>query len=105
MADSATMTDVKNSTTLMPNYAVVLHNDQDHSIAFVIEMISKVCKYGRDKSMALAMRVHYEGRAHVWIGPLELAELKCEQLTNCGADPYNDKHVDKPLNVTVEKLP
>jgi ATP-dependent Clp protease adaptor protein ClpS len=94
-----------NTTSLMPNYAVILHNDDDHTLTFVIEMISKVCKYGSSKCMALAMRVHYEGRAHVWIGPLEIAELKCEQLTNCGKDPYSDKHVDKPLNVTVEPLP
>ena len=42
------------------------------------------------------------GRSVVWIGSLEVAELKADQMVGCGADPAQRNRGAEPLRVTVE---
>ena len=102
MSDTATISKTDEVVKLQPNYAVILHDDDAHTINFVIETLGKVFRYGIDKCTILAWQVHYEGRSIVWIGPLETAEFKRDLLTNCGEDPYNKTNA--PLNVTIEPM-
>ena len=50
------------------------------------------------------MDAHTQGRAMVWSGAKEHAELKCEQIKTAGPDPYAKK-ADFPLGTYIEPLP
>ena len=88
-----------------PPYAVVLLNDEEHSFLYVIETLMKVFGYPAEKSYALTLQIHNEGRGIVWSGSLEVAELKRDQIRSAGPDFYAQNKVEFPLGVTVEPLP
>ncbi|MEM1354524.1 MAG: ATP-dependent Clp protease adaptor ClpS [Planctomycetota bacterium] len=89
----------------LPPWAVVLHNDDQNSFEFVIQTLQKVLGIGLTHAVALTMRAHVSGRAVVWSGHRELAELKAGQITGRGADPAVMHRGAEPLRVTVEKMP
>ncbi len=88
-----------------PPYAVVVLNDEEHTFQYVIETLMKVFGYPQEKSYTLTMQVHNEGRAIVWSGSREVAELKRDQIRSAGPDFYAERKVDFPLGVIVEPLP
>ena len=88
-----------------PPYAVVLFNDEEHSFQYVIEALMKVFGYPPEKSYALTLQIHNDGKGIVWSGTLELAELKRDQIRSAGPDFYAAKKVEFPLKATVEPLP
>jgi ATP-dependent Clp protease adaptor protein ClpS len=88
-----------------PPYAVIVENDDFHTFEYVIEGLSKVCGYDRQKAFLLAAEIHTRGRAIVWSGTRELAELKCEQIRGLGTDFFASKPVTFPLGAYVEPLP
>lgn len=88
-----------------PPYAVVLHNDDINGMDFVVGALRKVFHYGRLKAIRMMMQAHVTGRAIVWTGSLEVAELKAEQLKSCGADPMMKAHGASSLGVSIEPLP
>lgn len=88
-----------------PPYAVVVFNDEHHTFPYVIETFMKVFGYTQEKSYTLAMQIHSAGKGIVWSGPLEVAELKRDQIRSAGPDFYAEKKVSFPLGVTVEPLP
>jgi len=88
-----------------PPYAVVLHNDPDHSFQFVIDTLMKVFGYPVEKSFTLTKQVHDQGKGIVWSGTRELAELKRDQIASSGPDIYAGKKIDYPLKATIEPLP
>ncbi|MCA9201515.1 MAG: ATP-dependent Clp protease adaptor ClpS [Planctomycetales bacterium] len=88
-----------------PPYAVVLHNDDLNGFDFVIGSLRKVFNYNRARAFWLTWKAHKAGRAIVWTGHRELAELKADQLKSCGADPLQAHLGALPLRVTVEPLP
>ena len=88
-----------------PPYAVVLFNDDEHSFMYVIETLMKVFGYPSEKSYALTLQIHNDGRGIVWSGSLEVAELKRDQIRSAGPDFYAQNKVEFPLGVTVEPLP
>ncbi len=87
-----------------PRYAVVLHNDPFNSMEFVALVLMKVFGYDTNRCIRLMLVAHRRGKAHVWTGLKEPAELKAEQVRGCGADRETDERA-KPLKVTVEPLP
>lgn len=91
-------------TKKQPPYAVIVHNDDDHTYEYVVELFGKVFRYDRNKCHTLAMEIHYKGKSLVWSGSLEVAELKQEQLQSGGKDHYSARNVDYPLNVTIEPM-
>ena len=88
-----------------PPYAVVLWNDDDHTFDYVIEMLQKVCGHSIEQAFLLAKTVHEEGRASVWTGSKEVAELKCDQIKGFGPDVYASKSVTFPIGCTIEPMP
>ncbi|TWT90521.1 ATP-dependent Clp protease adapter protein ClpS [Pseudobythopirellula maris] len=92
----------KKKTKKQPPYAVVLHNDSLNSMPFVVGALRKVFGYTAQRATWLMMRVHFGGKARVWTGTRELAELKAEQLEACGADPLTASRGAQPLSVSVE---
>ena len=58
---------------------------------FVITVLRKVFGYTVEKCVELMLEAHEKGRAAVWVGALEVAELKADQIRSCGADPHRSR--------------
>ena len=95
-------TDTETRTRRQPPYAVVLHNDDLNGMAFVVAVLRKVFGYTAERCIELMLEAHEKGRAVVWVGPLEVAELKADQVRSCGPDPDAAPRGGQPLAVTVE---
>jgi ATP-dependent Clp protease adaptor protein ClpS len=97
-----TDTDSETKTRRQPPYAVILHNDDHNTQIYVMLVLRKVFGYEAEKCYELMMEAHEKGRAVVWVGAMEVAELKADQIHSCGADPLVSK--SQPLGVTVEPV-
>lgn len=100
-----TRTDERTTTKRQPPYAVIVHNDDEHTFLYVIEVLMKVCQHPKEQAFVLTNQVHVAGKAIVWTGALEHAELKRDQIRGFGTDFYASKPVEFPLGVTLEPLP
>jgi ATP-dependent Clp protease adapter protein ClpS len=64
---------------------VVVLNDDHNTFEGVAEALAAIIPgIDRRQGMALAGRIHHEGRAEVWSGELEVAELYWQQLHDLG---------------------
>lgn len=70
-----------------PRYQVILWNDDDHSYAYVIEMLQELFGHPPEKGYQLADQVDKQGKAVVLTTTLEHAELKRDQIHAFGKDP------------------
>ena len=70
-----------------PLYHVVLHDDDDHTYDYVIEMLRAIFGYDLDKAYAMTREVDMSGRVIVATVHKELAELRVEQIMEYGPDP------------------
>ena len=96
--------DTETKTRRQPPYAVIIHNDDLNSMDFVIEVLMKVFGYAVEKCYLLMIEAHEKGRSVVWVGALELAELKADQIHSCGPDPVTKAKGAQPLRVSVEPV-
>ena len=69
-----------------PPYHVILMNDDDHSYAYVIEMLRELFSLPIEKGFLLAQEVDQKGRVIVCTTSMERAELKQEQIHAYGPD-------------------
>ncbi len=74
------------TTKHMPMYRVMLHDDDAHTYQYVIELGSKIFGMDFNAGMALAQAVDGEGQGCCGVFPLEVAELKQEQVHAFGPD-------------------
>jgi ATP-dependent Clp protease adaptor protein ClpS len=88
-----------------PPWVVIVHNDDFHTFPYVIEVLQRVCGHNLQRAFLLTNQVHHAGKAPVWSGPQEVAELKRDQIRGFGDDFYADRPVKFPLGVTIEPLP
>jgi ATP-dependent Clp protease adaptor protein ClpS len=88
-----------------PPYAVIVENDDLHTFEYVIEGLQKVCGHSRQKAFLLAAEIDTQGRALVWSGSKEVAELKRDQIRGLGPDHFASQPVTFPLGVYIEPLP
>lgn len=88
-----------------PQYAVIVLNDDLHTFDYVIEALCRICGHSALSAYQLAKEVDENGRAIVWTGTMELAELKRDQLRGFGPDTYARTPVEFPLGVVIEPLP
>ena len=95
-------TEEETRTRRQPPYAVILHNDDSNTMEFVVLVLRKVFGYTEEKCIELMLEAHEKGRAAVWVGALEVAELKADQIRSCGADPDQKAKGAQPLGVSVE---
>src|SRR5262245_9319422 len=75
-----TKTRPKERTRRLPPYNVILENDDHHSFEFVIETLRKALCCTEQRAILLTTEAHKTGRAIVWTGSKEVAELKAEQI-------------------------
>jgi ATP-dependent Clp protease adaptor protein ClpS len=88
-------------TRQLPPYHVILANDDHHSFEFVVEVLRKALGYTEEQAFVLTHEAHTRGRAIVWTGGLEVAELKAEQIQSFHeTGPKGQKF--GPLGVTIE---
>jgi ATP-dependent Clp protease adaptor protein ClpS len=67
------------------NWRVIVLNDDHNTFDGVASALSRVLPgVSFDQGMALANRIHSSGRAIVWTGPKEPAELYWEELGGAG---------------------
>jgi ATP-dependent Clp protease adaptor protein ClpS len=97
-----TDTDTESQTRRQPPYAVILHNDDLNGMDFVIAVLRQVFGYTVPKCFELMLEAHHKGRSVVWVGALEVAELKADQIHSCGPDPAAKDRGAQPLAVSVE---
>lgn len=98
---------VEEESKILPPYVVIVYNDNDHTFDYVIETFQRVFGYSLEKCFKLAETIHKCGKAVVWSGQKEIAELKQEQLMTAGPDRYAQragKKVEYPLRVEIEPL-
>ncbi len=74
------------NTRLMPQWHVVLLNDDDHTYDYVIEMLAAVFAHPLETAFAMAREVDLTGRVIVDTTSRERAELKQEQVHAFGKD-------------------
>jgi ATP-dependent Clp protease adaptor protein ClpS len=88
-------------TRTLPPYHVVLLNDDDHSVDYVVRMLNDLFGHPPAKGVEIAREVHFRGRAVVATTNLEQAELKCEQIQSFGPDPLIER-CKGSMSATVE---
>jgi ATP-dependent Clp protease adaptor protein ClpS len=70
-------------TRFLPPYNVILLNDDFHTFDFVIQVLRKVLGCTAQRAILLTSEAHTKGRAIVWTGAKEVAELKLDQVCSC----------------------
>ena len=70
-----------------PPYHVILINDDDHSVDYVVIMMQKLFGKKPEDGIKIAEKVHFEGRCIVLTTTREHAEFKQEQIHAFGPDP------------------
>jgi ATP-dependent Clp protease adaptor protein ClpS len=71
----------------LPQWNVVLLNDDDHTYEYVIEMLGDLFNHNVETAFQMAREVDSEDRVIVFTTHRELAELKRSQIITYGADP------------------
>ena len=87
-----------------PRYAVVIENDEDHTFRYLVDVLRAVCAHTKEDAERLTDKIDKTGRAVVWPGPLEVAELKRDQIREYGPDTYAKTPVTVPLSVLIEPI-
>ena len=95
----------KKQTRRVPPYNVILENDDDHSFEFVVGVIVKALGYNLERAFQLTHQAHTGGRAVVWTGPKEVAELKADQIRTFHEVRESDRKPLGPLRCTIEPAP
>lgn len=81
-----TKTDTRQKLRLQPPYNVILVNDDDHSVDYVVVMMQKLFAKKAEEGLKIAENVHRTGRCIVLTTTMEHAELKQEQVHSFGPD-------------------
>jgi ATP-dependent Clp protease adaptor protein ClpS len=92
------------ATRRIPPYNVIVENDDYHSFQFVIEVLQKALGYSVERAFQLTQLAHNTGRAVVWTGPKEGAELKAEQIQSFHEDRADGTKFG-PLGCYIEPAP
>jgi ATP-dependent Clp protease adaptor protein ClpS len=69
-----------------PRWHVVLLDDDDHTYAYVIEMLNRIFGYSQTRAYAMACEVDQTGRVIVATEVFERAEFHQQQIHAFGAD-------------------
>jgi ATP-dependent Clp protease adaptor protein ClpS len=85
--DTGTTPGIAPPENTTPLFNVVLLNDEDHTYAYVIEMLSTIFCVSAEAAFQHAVEVDTTGRTIVITCEREQAEFGREQIHNYGADP------------------
>jgi ATP-dependent Clp protease adaptor protein ClpS len=71
---------------MLPQYHVVLVDDNDHTYGYVVEMLQGLFLHSQQRAFKMAREVDTRGKVIVLTTHKELAELKRDQILRYGAD-------------------
>lgn len=77
----------ESATEFAKQYHLVLLDDDQHTYAYVIEMLGAIFGYGTEKAFALASMVDSTGRAVLETAGLEVVTGHQQAVHRYGADP------------------
>jgi ATP-dependent Clp protease adaptor protein ClpS len=103
--DVKVKTQEETRTRRVPPFHVILENDDHHSFEFVVNTLRQALGYTTERAYQLMMTAHNSGRAVVWTGPREVAELKAEQIQTFHETREADGAKLGPLSCLVEPAP
>ena len=70
---------------LIPRYSVILHNDDHHSMDYVVaSLLKSVSSLTTAEAISIMLKAHDEGQAVVITCPLEHAELHRDRIRTFG---------------------
>jgi len=92
-------------TRRIPPYNVILLNDEHHSMEFVVGVLCSVLGCSVERAFQLMMEAHESGRAVIWTGTKEVAELKLEQIQTHHETRERDGAKLGPLGCDIEPAP
>ena len=101
--DTLPLPDVDQKIKQIPLYHVVLLDDNEHTYAYVVEMLSHVFGYGRLRSFKMACEVDAAGRVIVCTTHKERAEHKRDQIQTYGAD-WRIPHCSGSMSAVIEPV-
>ena len=96
-ADGSVIEKTDHKTQKPPMYKVMLLNDDFTPMEFVVTVLEKFFKIGRESAISIMLDVHQKGLAVVGVFSSEVAETKVTQVMD-----YARKH-EHPLQCTMEK--
>lgn len=85
----------------LPRYHVVLLDDDEHTYAYVIEMLGQLFGHPPAKAFKMALEVDATGRVIVDTTTKERAELKRDQIHDYGPD-WRIDHCQGSMRATIE---
>jgi ATP-dependent Clp protease adaptor protein ClpS len=95
----------RTETRRIPPYNVILENDDHHSFEFVVDVLRKVLACTLERAVQLTFQAHTTGRAIIWTGPKEVAELKVDQVGTFHETRAQDGAKLGPLGCYIEPAP
>jgi ATP-dependent Clp protease adaptor protein ClpS len=95
----------RTKTRRIPPYNVILENDDYHSMDFVVDVLLKVLGCTMRRALLLMLQAHTAGRAVIWTGSKEGAELKVEQVRTYHETRAVDGIKLGPLDCNIEPCP
>lgn len=99
-----TMPEEETRTRLLPPYHVILLNDDHHSMEFVVNVLIQVLGCPEEEALQFMLEAHHSGRAVIWTGPKEVAELKAEQVLTFHETRHDGSKLG-PLGCVIEPAP
>jgi ATP-dependent Clp protease adaptor protein ClpS len=94
-ADTQTIEEVETRTRQVPLWKVLFHNDDVTPMDFVTGVLGRFFHHDRTEAYRIMMLVHTRGIGLAGVYPLEIAELKQEQVVSAARPFY-------PLQVSLE---
>lgn len=79
--------DTKPKPKPLPQWNVVLLDDNEHTYDYVIGMLGTIFGHGLEQAFKMAKEVDQSGRVIVFTSHKERAEFKRDQILAFGADP------------------
>lgn len=83
-------------TRLCPMYKVIMHDDPETHMDFVVDVLMRFFNKNTLEAFRLMLEVHYTGQGLAGVYPLEHAEIKVEQTHSLA------KAKKFPLTCTIE---
>lgn len=78
-------------------FVVILHNDDFTPMDFVVHLLTQYFQKTHDEALAIMLKVHHEGCAHVGLYSKEIAEQKAHEVMETA------KLNEYPLRATTEE--
>ena len=96
--------DAERGSELAKRFHLFLHDSDDHSYDYVIELLGDIFGYSREKAFAIASMIDGNGRGIVETADYETVRGHQEQIHGYGPDP-RIPHCKGPLSATIEEAP